>query len=398
MLPIDVLADLGKPLGYLVFFLIGAGFGFALEIAGFGDSRRLAAQFYLKDMTVLKTMFTGILVACLLIFLSSSIGVLDFSQLVVNETYLWPGIIGGLIMGVGFVIGGYCPGTSLVSAASLKIDGFVFLSGTVIGAGVFGETIKYFEDLWYSSYKGRYLVSDSLDWSIGATVLGVTILALVFFYAAEKTEEFFRKKETGEPWSWKITKRSYIFSSIVLVLTAIVILVIGQPDPIRKWKMMESKYSEQLTSKAVFIHPLEYVKTNNDASIKLITLDLRTASEFDAFHIFGAVNLKLDNLLDPKFVSQYAQLPTNGVVILIADKDEVSVKAWEYLKVQGVVNVYILENGLQNWTKLFGNLKVHGKPINLSSPPSDILELFPKNTYTPKIKVSCKKHGGGLCG
>ncbi|MEI6022105.1 MAG: YeeE/YedE thiosulfate transporter family protein, partial [Bacteroidota bacterium] len=135
MLPIDVLADLGKPLGYLVFFLIGAGFGFALEIAGFGDSRRLAAQFYLKDMTVLKTMFTGILVACLLIFLSSSIGILDFSQLVVNETYLWPGIIGGLIMGVGFVIGGYCPGTSLVSAASLKIDGFVFLSGTVIGAG-----------------------------------------------------------------------------------------------------------------------------------------------------------------------------------------------------------------------------------------------------------------------
>ena len=162
--------------------------------------------------------------------------------------------------------------------------------------------------------------------------------------------------------------------------------------------MMESKYSEQLTSKAVFIHPLEYVKTNNDASIKLITLDLRTSSEFDAFHIFGAVNLKLDNLLDSKFVSQYAQLPSNGVVILIADKDDVSVKAWEYLKVQGVVNVYILENGLQNWTKLFGNLKVHGKPINLSSPPSDILELFPKNTYTPKIKVSSKKHGGGLCG
>ena len=162
--------------------------------------------------------------------------------------------------------------------------------------------------------------------------------------------------------------------------------------------MMESKYAPQLTTRAVFIHPLEYVKTNNDASIKLITLDLRPASEFETFHIFGAVNIKSENLLDPKQVAQYAQLPANGVLILISDKEEESVKAWQYLKVQGVNNVYILDKGLQNWTKLFVNLKVHGKPINLSSPPSDILELFPANTFTPKIKISSKKHGGGLCG
>lgn len=398
MLPIDVLTDLGKPLGYLVFFLIGVGFGFSLEIAGFGDSRRLAAQFYLKDMTVLKTMFTGILVACLLIFLSSSIGVLDFSQLVVNETYLWPGIVGGLIMGVGFVIGGYCPGTSLVSAASLKIDGALFLLGTVFGAGFFGESLSGFENFWYSSYKGRYLVSDWLDWSIGATVFAVTLMAIFLFYVAEKTEEYFRKKETGESWSWKISKRSYIYSSIIVVVTALVIMVVGQPDPVRKWKLMESKYSEQLTSKAVFIHPLEYVKTNNDASIKLITIDLRSGKAFEVFHIFGSVNMSLSDMLNPKIVSEYAQLPSNGVVILISENNDESIKAWQYLKVQGVANVYILDNGLQNWEKLFGNLKVHGKPINLSSPPSDILELFPKNTFTPKIKISSKKHGGGLCG
>ena len=72
MLPIDIIAELGKAGGYVVFLLIGVGFGISLELAGFGDSRRLAAQFYLKDMTVLKTMFTGILVACLLIFLSAA--------------------------------------------------------------------------------------------------------------------------------------------------------------------------------------------------------------------------------------------------------------------------------------------------------------------------------------
>lgn len=123
MLPIDVIALFGKIGGYLIFILIGLGFGVSLELAGFGDSRRLAAQFYFKDMTVLKTMFTAIVVACILIFLSSGLGFLDFAQISVNETFLWPGIIGGLIMGVGFVIGDYVQGTSLVSTASLKLDG-----------------------------------------------------------------------------------------------------------------------------------------------------------------------------------------------------------------------------------------------------------------------------------
>ncbi|HRE10647.1 MAG TPA: sulfurtransferase, partial [Ignavibacteria bacterium] len=100
MLPIDVIAVLGKFGGYAVFVLIGIGFGVSLELAGFGNSRRLAAQFYLKDMRVLKTMFTGIVVAALLIFLSAAVGLLDFAQISVTQTFLWPGIIGGLIMGV----------------------------------------------------------------------------------------------------------------------------------------------------------------------------------------------------------------------------------------------------------------------------------------------------------
>ena len=74
---------------------------------------KLAAQFYFKDMTVLKVMFTAIVVAMVLIFLTTGFGWLDFNLIWVNPTYLWPGIVGGLIMGVGFIVGGFCPGTSL---------------------------------------------------------------------------------------------------------------------------------------------------------------------------------------------------------------------------------------------------------------------------------------------
>ena len=57
-----------NPWTYLVFGLIGSAFGFTLEMSGFGDSRKLAAQFYFTELTVLKVMFTAIAVAMTLLF------------------------------------------------------------------------------------------------------------------------------------------------------------------------------------------------------------------------------------------------------------------------------------------------------------------------------------------
>ena len=103
--------DLGNIVGeigtILVYLTIGFGFGFALEKAGFGNANKIAAQFYLHDMTVLKVMFTAIAVAMVLVFFASATMLLDFDRVFVNPTYLWPGIIGGLLLGCGFIIGGY---------------------------------------------------------------------------------------------------------------------------------------------------------------------------------------------------------------------------------------------------------------------------------------------------
>lgn len=92
---------------YLIYLLIGVGFGATLEMAGFADSRRLAAQFYFKDLTVLKVMFTAIITAMVLIFLASALQLLDYNSIYVNPTFLIPGIVGGFVMGFGFIIGGY---------------------------------------------------------------------------------------------------------------------------------------------------------------------------------------------------------------------------------------------------------------------------------------------------
>lgn len=105
--PINIIEQFGKFGAYAIFLLIGFLFGYVLEIAGFGVSNKLAAQFYFKELTVLKVMFTAIVVAMAGIFLTSALGLLDYNLVWVNPTYLWPGIVGGLIMGVGFIIGGF---------------------------------------------------------------------------------------------------------------------------------------------------------------------------------------------------------------------------------------------------------------------------------------------------
>ena len=149
-----------NPWTYLVFGMIGFAFGFVLEMSGFGNSKKLSAQFYFKDLTVLKVMFGSIVTAMVLLALSSAIGILDFNLVYVPETYLWPGLLGGVIMGVGFIIGGFCPGTSLVSAATFKIDGLFFLMGALFGVFAFGETEGYFDAFWHSSYFGRLTLMD----------------------------------------------------------------------------------------------------------------------------------------------------------------------------------------------------------------------------------------------
>lgn len=107
VLPVNTTFELSNTTTLILALIIGFGFGFILEKGGLGDSRKLAKQFYFQDLTVFKVMFTAIVVAMVGLLLLTSLGVLDADFIHINSTYLWPGIIGGLVMGVGFVIGGY---------------------------------------------------------------------------------------------------------------------------------------------------------------------------------------------------------------------------------------------------------------------------------------------------
>jgi len=87
--------------------VLGLGFGFCLERAGFGSARKLTAVFYLFDMAVVKVMFTAIVTCMTGIALLSAIGAVDISEFYIEPTALPAQILGGLLFGAGFMVGGY---------------------------------------------------------------------------------------------------------------------------------------------------------------------------------------------------------------------------------------------------------------------------------------------------
>lgn len=181
----------------VIAFAIGIGFGFALERGGFGNARILASQFYFTDMRVLKVMFSAIVTAMLGVFFFVAFGWLDLSLVYYTDTNLIPQIVGGLILGVGFVVGGYCPGTSCVSAATGRIDGVIYLLGVMAGIFVFGEIFPLIEGFYYSSNMGRVFLPDYLGMSYGMIVFLVVLMAVGAFAAAEWGEKKMAAKKSG---------------------------------------------------------------------------------------------------------------------------------------------------------------------------------------------------------
>ena len=185
----------GDEFSLVVAFVIGIGFGFFLERAGFGSAKKLAAQFYFKDLTVFKVMFTAIITAMLGLFYLSAIGFVDLSLVYVSNTYILPQIVGGFILGFGFVIGGYCPGTSAVSCATGRIDGLFFIIGVFLGIFIFGEFYPLIAGFFNSTPMGRVTLPEFLNVPYGLLVFAVVVIALAGFAGAEWVEKKFGYKK-----------------------------------------------------------------------------------------------------------------------------------------------------------------------------------------------------------
>jgi hypothetical protein len=429
-LPEFIVVSASNPWTYVLFGVIGFAFGYVLEMSGFGDSRKLAAQFYFTELTVLKVMFTAIVTAMVLTFGAVGLGFLDFSQVWVNPTYLWSGIIGGLIMGVGFIVGGFCPTTSLASASTGKIDGMLFMLGGFVGAALFAETEPLFTN-WYNNagYYGRVTLDQVFNLPIGVVVLLVVLMALFMFWGAEQLERIVGKKDLSREPKLRIAGAG------ALVVLALAVVFIGSPsleDKYNKLTFTRTETIEQLNAdpivntitytadqmlenRLVFVTPAEAFKAKYNQSMNPVYLDVRSEADYNLYHIDGAINIPLDRIEEviPVLLSEP---PTNTVFLIMSNDEAAAVQAWKILAADSVPNVYILEGGINNWIALFGTEEDALRP-NPNAGNDQLGYLFPAalgNRYescspnpieyeslefVEKIKLQLKRDkSGGGCG
>ncbi len=353
---IDQLVTAPSARTFLAAIIVGLLFGFALERAGFGSSRKLAGIFYFRDMTVLKVMFTALITAMLGLSLVVALGWNDLeSQVYILPTLYAAQIVGGLIFGVGFVLSSWCPGTAAVGLASGKLDALVFLVGVIIGTIVYNESYGLTAGLLG---KGTVLMAFGL--SRGLFALLFTLAAVGAFYFAEWIE----RRVGGDGGSGGKYLHSMFLRAFSLVLIIVAVAVFILPNkPGAAGMASAGASSEQALLEAVegaedHIEPEELADALMQGEQDLIVVDVRPPGEYRAFHIPGAVNVPLAELID--YLAPYKN---QGRVVLYSNGMTHPAQARDVLARLGFQNVFMLTDGIQ------GFLDRCLKPVSLRREP-----------------------------
>ena len=347
----------GDEMSLVVAFGIGIGFGFFLERAGFGNARKLAAQFYFRDLRVLKVMFTAIITAMMGAFLLARFGFLDLSLVYLTPTFLGPQIVGGLILGVGFIIGGYCPGTSCVSAATGRIDGMVYLAGMIGGLLGFAEVYPRIEHLVKLTPLGQVTLAEQFNLPYGLLVFAVVLMAFVAFVAAEWAEGKIGGK-VPDADSLLAPARQFgparRFAAVLIAL-GLVAAFAGSPYRTALAQVDTRQLALEAGTKADHVLPVELADWIIEGRNDYLLVDVREPAEFAAYHIPGAINVPLAEL-NQDFARR------NERIVFYSDGGIHAAQAWFLIRALGFPSVYMLFGGLEEWNDTV---------LNPAAPPAE---------------------------
>ena len=383
----------------LVFgFLIGIAFGFVLEQAGFSSSRKLAGLFYGRDFTVLRVFFTAAITAMSGILLLAYAGLLDLDIIYINPTYLWAAILGGVIMGVGFIIGGYCPGTSVCGAAIGKIDAMIFILGGTVGVFLFGEIFPFVEWIYTGAFLGDITVPATLGISPGVFALIMIAFAVFAFVVTTKIEQ----RVNPESLSKTFPVRYHRLAALAAV--ALGLLLVYLPD--RKTSLLaevaDKAFVESQPLLDISADELAFRLLDHDPSLQII--DVRDSAVFAALALPGAVNIPPGEM----FGKQWREiLHSRKRKVVVGEDDVAGRQAMMLARELGYENFHYLRGGLSEFRRLI--LVMPPPPGGLSADERDasrfraragvqIAEMIRVQAAGPKKIVRVVKKVAGGCG
>ncbi|MCA1919148.1 MAG: YeeE/YedE family protein [Flavobacterium piscis] len=354
---------ISEDLNFLFAFLIGVAFGYILEQAGFSSSRKLAGVFYGYDFVVLKVFFTAGITAATGVFFFSYLGWLDMDMVYVNPLYVNSAIVGGVIMGFGFIMGGFCPGTGIVGAVIGKIDAIFFVIGIFIGVFIFGYFFNSFEPVYHANYKGSMFVHDALGMSQPWFLFVLVIVAIAAFIITQKIQDkSTRFKELiSNTQSLKAT-----WPAAFIIILAFIAILLPKERVSYLSEISSVKLTEEIRNPKRKLPPerIAYSIIHNLNDIVLV--DVRSPQEYSDFHFPGAINVPVNQILKPEFKD--IAFVENKKTVFYSNGGQLSEIAWLASARAGKKNIYILAGGLNNFIKvIFGDVP--------KSEVKDIMEL-----------------------
>ena len=119
--------------------IIGGLFGVVLDRIGATNPTVSGRMLGLINLGLMKAILLAIGVGSILMFAGQMVGLVDVGHMSVKTAYIGV-FIGGLVMGTGWAISGYCPGTGLAGAATGRKDALFFIAGGLLGAAAYMVT------------------------------------------------------------------------------------------------------------------------------------------------------------------------------------------------------------------------------------------------------------------
>lgn len=329
----------------IVALLLGFGFGFVLEQAGFSSTKKLVGLFYGYDFTVLKVFFTAGVTAMIGVLLLAHWGLLDLSMIYINPTFLWSALVGGAIMGAGFIIGGFCPGTSICAASIGKLDGIAFVFGSVLGVLIFAEGYPVFQNIYLAQDWGAVLINEQLGMSRNLFAFVLTAIAIAAFYFTGKIENKVNKIKEE-----KNTKKTIHYTLAGVTAFLLLTLIVVTPDKnealqnkITELRQQTTHYNEvpadSLASEIVY----------NFSKINII--DVRSAEDFKTYHLPLSINIPFEEMTNRKWQTVLKQ--HNKSNYFYADTDSLAQKAYILANIIGKADNYILKESANEFEQMY---------------------------------------------
>lgn len=159
----------------------------------------------------------------------------------------------------------------------------------------------------------------------------------------------------------------HITGAGLLVLAALGLAWMGQPDPAKKWQFLSAQLQPRLDTREVMIEPAELLGLMHNDYIDLRLIDVRHERDWNLFHLWGAQRIEPHELAAHR--EHLAALPENGVIVFTSNDEQTAIDAWQLLMATAQQpNAYILAGGINRWLNVFGKDNTHGHE---AAPPGE---------------------------